>query len=430
MKRVLKIVIAVAAVGAIVTAGVYGHRYVQQRSKPAESPAETQAASVRVAAVRADAVEEALTLTGEVMAIATVEVTPKIAGRLERLALASGAAVTEGTAVAKGEVIAVLEHKDLEARAAQAAAAVKTAEAAVATAGAAVEAAGAGVAAADVALADKKREKERMARLHEQGSATERQRDQAETQHDQAVADGRRAAAELTAARARLAQARAAQAQADAAARLADVTLQEAFLKSPLTGVVCLKHVDPGAMVGPATPIVRVQAMDELKVLVAVPGSALPKIVPDTTAVTVCADAYPDRQFACRISKVYPTVDAATRTATVEIRIRNERNDRGEHLLRPGLYVTARIVVQRKDRVVVVPADVLIRRLGKYYAFVVEGGLARRRLVTLGLRSGERVEIVGGLSLGEGVVVSGQHRLTDGSPVKRVRAGQGEGARP
>jgi len=423
MKRVLKIIAAVVAAAVIITVGMFAFRYIQQRSEPAVQAEEVRAAQVRTAAVAARTIEQALLLTGEIKATAMVEVKPKISGRLERLALEDGTPVTEGTAVREGVVIAILEHRDLQAQVAQATAALNTAKAAVETAKASVAAAEAAVKSAEVTLADKKREKERMESLFKQGSATEKQRDQSVTEYDRAVADKVRYEAERTAAQARLAQADAARNQAAAALQLAEVSFQEAFIRSPLTGVACAKYVDPGAMVGPTTSIVCVQAMDEMKFLVAVPGEILPRISPEQTEVELSVDAYPARKFESRVSKVYPTVDAATRTATVEIVVTNEKDERGEYLLRPGMYATARLVVERKENAVAAPADALVRRLDKYFAFVVQDGVARSRSVKVGVRSGEFIEILDGLSAGEELVISGQHRLTDGTPVQRVEGG-------
>jgi len=395
MKRVPKIIAAIIVVAIILTAGAFAFRYVRQHSKPAAQQQDRQAARVRTAIVQTQAIEEALVLTGEIKATAVVEVKPKISGRLERLALEDGTPVVEGTHVQEGQVVAVLEHRDLQAQVAQARAAVDTAQAAVL--------------AAEVDLKDKQREKVRMENLFEQGSATEQQRDRAVADYDRATAA--------------VAQAKAQLAQAQAALQLAEVTFQEAFLKSPLKGVVCAKYVDPGAMVGPGTPLVCVQPMDKMKFLVAVPGEILPRISPEKTAVALSVDAYPGRKFQSRVSKVYPSVDPATRTATVELVVENEQDERGEYLLRPGMYATARLVVERKDSAVAVPIDALIRQLDRYIAFVVENGVAYSRGVEIGMRSGELVEILGGLSAGEELVVSGQHRLTNGTPVERVQGG-------
>jgi RND family efflux transporter MFP subunit len=290
-------------------------------------------------------------------------------------------------------VVAVLEHKDLQAQVAQARAALETATAAVQ--------------AAEVNLQDAQREKTRMENLFQQGSATEQQRDRAVAAYDRAVAG--------------LAQAKAQLAQAQAALDLAEVTYNEAFLKSPLTGVVTAKYVDPGAMVGPGTAILQVQAMEQLKFIVAIPAESLPRIDPDKTRVDMQVGAYPGRLFKARISQVYPTVETTTRTTTLELLVDNAKNERGEYLLRPGMYAVAKVVLQTKPQAIVVPMDALIRLLDKYYAFVVEDDKAKRREVGLGIRSGQFVEVISGLSAGEELVVSGQHRLVDGTRIERVK---------
>jgi RND family efflux transporter MFP subunit len=366
-------------------------------------------------------------LTGEIKSTALVEVKPKLSGRLERLSLENGTPVAEGTLVKKDEIIAVLEHKDLKAQVDQATAALKTAQAAVETAKASIASAQAGVDAAEIIVANEKRDKERVDNLFNKGVLTENERDQATTEYDRAVADKVRFEAELTANRARRIQAEALVNQARAALQLSEITLQEAFLKSPLTGVVCAKYVDPGAMVGPTTAVVCIQPMNELKFVVSVPGEKLPKIDPSKTVVTISVATYHGHQFQSRISKVYPIIDPATRTATVEIIVKNEQNEKGEYLLLPGMYATARLVVERKENAVVVPADALVRRLDKYIAFVVQDGVARSRIVKVGMRSGEFLEILDGLSAGEELVAGGQHRLTNGTPVERVQSGSAGG---
>jgi len=375
-----------------VVGGFFAYGYVARHSKPPAEQERESAIPVRTAKVRRGAIELAISLTGEVKAVSSVEVKPKISGRLERLALDDGSPVVEGTRVKAGQVIAVLEHKDLEAQVAQANAAIETAKA--------------GITSANVNLKDKQREKLRMENLFKQGSATEKQRDAALADYDRAAASLEQAGAQL--------------AQAQAALQLAEVTLQEAFLRAPMDAVVSEKFVDPGAMVGPATALVCIMPMVELKFLMGVPGPFVPRIVPGRTSVEIKVDAYPGREFPSRIANVYPTMDPATRTATVEIRIRNSTDDAGRYLLRPGMYATGHLVLEKKDNAVVVRADALVRHLNEYYAFVVSDGVARTRSVQLGLRSGEDVEIIKGLSEGEELVVSGQHKLTDATPVERA----------
>ncbi|MGQ9589024.1 MAG: efflux RND transporter periplasmic adaptor subunit [Planctomycetota bacterium] len=420
MRRSGKIFGAVLAAALVVALGAAGLQYAARIARPKADGGDDRAVQVRTAPVRVSAVERAVVLTGEILAAATVDVAAKMPGRLERLELADGTRVDEGTAVKRDATIAVLEHEDLRARLEEATAAAKTAEAALETARASLSAAEAALASVEVSLADAKRERERVENLFREGSATERGRELAEVALARAAAEKSRAEAELGAARARAVQAEAALEQARAAHRLAQVSLEEAFVKSPLDGVVSRRYVDPGAVLGPAAPIVRVEAIDRLKVLVAVPAEILPRLSPGTTPAELAVDSHPGRRFPAQVAKVYPAVDPATRTATVEIAVENERDERGEPILRPGLYATARIVVERKSDAVVVPTDALVRRLEKHYAFVVEGDVARRREVRLGLRTRSEVEVLEGLSPGEELVTSGQERLTDGSRIHRV----------
>ncbi len=380
---------AIAAAG-IGIAAWYGYRVMDRRATPPTEEKGRQAVPVRTATVGTGCVTNSIKLTGELEAIRTVDVMPKIAGRLESLSLEDGTPILEGTKVTNRQVIAVIDHRDITAQLAQARAAVETARATIAT--------------AQVVLRDRLREKNRMGKLFADGSTTEQQRDLADTAHEQAVTE--------------LAQAEARLVQAEAAVELTEVNLTEAFLLAPMDGVISAKYVDPGAMVSPSTKIVQIIPMEELKFLVAVPGPHLRHLAAGRTTMSVVSDAAPDRQFPGVIARIHPMVDPVTRTATVEARLANETDAAGEWVLRPGLYAEGRIVLGIRRDVPVLPADVLLRRGERFLAFVVADGRAETRTLKVGVRDGNLVEIADGLKAGEPVVVAGQHRLTSGQPVR------------
>jgi RND family efflux transporter MFP subunit len=390
MKAVLKRFAYLLATAGIAAAAWHGYHYVNRKATPTLEDKGRPAIPVRTATVGTGSLTHAIKLTGALEATRTVDVVPKIAGRLESLALEDGTPVLEGTKVTNRQILAVIDHRDIAAQLAQARAAVDTARAAIAT--------------AQVVLKDRLREKNRMGKLFADGSTTEQQRDLAETAHEQAVTE--------------LAQAEAKLVQAEAAVELTDVNLTEAFLRAPMDGVVSAKYVDPGAMVNNSTRIVQIIPMEELKFLVAVPGPYLRHLAAGRTTVTVLSDAAPDRNFSGVIARIHPMVDPVTRTATVEVRLANETDAAGEWVLRPGLYAEGRIVLDVRRDVTVLPADVLLRRGERFLAFVVTDGKAETRTLKLGVRDGNRLEIVEGLKAGEQVVVAGQHRLTDGQPVR------------
>jgi RND family efflux transporter MFP subunit len=340
--------------------------------------------AVRTAVAVPSDIDEVLSFTGELESLRTVEVASKLSGRLEKLyATIDGRKVPllEGTAVTNGQHLGVLDTGELEAQ---------------------VSLAGAQVQSAEVTLAEKERERRRIEALFAEEVATEQARDAAATAHESA---------------------KAALAQAQAQLQLARVNLENAFIVSPMDGVVARRYVDPGSMLTASTPVVRIVEMTPLKLVLAVPDRLLSTIRAGQTAVTVALDAVPGRTFDCTVSRVWPTVDAATRTATAEVLLDNERTENGDWLLRPGMYATASLtLVSRKD-VLAVPASAVTRVFDRKVLFVVDGeGTAHARDVATGIRSGERVEILSGLAAGEEYVVMGQNKLTDGVPVARVGA--------
>lgn len=362
--------------------------------KKDSAPVEDQAIAVVVETVKTGSIEQVITLTGELKPLVQVELSPRMGGRLERLSLDDGTPVRENTPVAKGQTLAVLEHRELSARVEQLNASIGTAEAAVRQ--------------AKAESADKQKNKVRMENLFKEGSVTEQQKDLAATAFE--VAD-----AMVQSAQARLTETRAAQQQAQ-------VLLDDAFVKSPIDGIVSRRHVDEGNMVNPASSILSLLPMEKLKFLIDVPAQYLSTIVPDKTDIRLSVDAYPKELFPAKIEKIYPAISPQTRTFTMELSVDNRRNPDGTYLLRPGMYATAGIVLDRRENAVVVPADSLVRLSGKYLAYVVESNVAIRKDVEVGLWSGQQMEIRSGLSAGMQLVIGGQHKLTDNTPVEIITA--------
>lgn len=349
----------------------------------ASSPAAPAAPAIRPVAVRTavaatSSVSENLEFTGDLESPLSVDLASKASGRLDKLELKKGAPVVEGVEVKKGAVLAEIAHGELEAQ---------------------VSLAGAQVQAAEVALADKTREKRRIEALFAENVTTEQARDAAVTAFENAQA---------------------ALAQAEAQLRLARVNLDEAFVKAPMDGVVLERYVDPGAMVNSGTPILRLAQMSPLRLMVSVPARLLPAIHPGSTRVNVRVDGAGGRDFECTVARVFPAVDASTRTARVEILLDNEKDVSGTWLLRPGMYATATLRTAARDGIVLIPAASVIRVLDRHVVFVADGDHARAADVTLGVRSGDSVEIVSGLSAGDEYITMGQNKLTDNSPIDRV----------
>ncbi len=189
--------------------------------------------------------------------------------------------------------------------------------------------------------------------------------------------------------------------------------MENTVLVSPIDGVVTARNLDPGDMTG-GTPILVVgQIRPVVKVMLAVSENDLSQ-VRRGMPVDVTFDAYPDRTFNGTVTRVYPTVDTATRTFQVEVQISNPNED-----IKPGMF--ARVGINLGERTnVVVPDRAIVKQTGSgnRYVYVLSNGRVSYRQVQLGQRLDNSYELLGGIENGDTVVISGQTRLADGVEVE------------
>ena len=391
MKGLVRFLVAVIVLALLGYVGLLTYRTVQERRQQAASKQGPPILRVGVHRVETATLTHTISVTGELEPLASVEVVPKVTGRLERLRLPDGTLIDEGTAVPKGQCIAVLEHSALQA-------AVEAAKAAVKVAWASQEM-------AKVNHEDSLRERKRWENLYDGGSATAQQRDRAATACERCVAGLKLTEAQI--------------AQAQAALRQAEVALNEATIEAPITGVVAAKYVDEGDMVGPARALLHIVQMDTVKVMGQVSERHLSALMPGKTTACLAVDAYPGERFDGVIHRVGTQVDSRTRTLEVEVRVANPN-----HRLKPGMFARLSIALERRENVTVVPDAALMRYASEVYAYVVNNAKVHRRILTLGLSEGTRHEVIKGLKPGDVVVVKGQHMLHEGDMVTIVAEGE------
>lgn len=116
------------------------------------------------------------------------------------------------------------------------------------------------------------------------------------------------------------------------------------------------------------------------------------------------------------ISQLSPAIDADTRTFKGTITINNN-----DYLLRPGMFVKADIITNRKDSVIVIPKSIILSRQRGKTVFVIDRGVAAERLIETGLENLTDVEVIRGLAKNERVVTSGFETLSNRSKVKIIK---------
>ena len=192
-----------------------------------------------------------------------------------------------------------------------------------------------------------------------------------------------------------------------------DNLLENTVLRSPIDGVVTARNYDVGDLYGMSAPIFTVEQIVPVKLLVAISESDYSKVSKGNT-VQIFADAVPGKTFYGKIEKIYPTIDPATRTFTVEVVVDNKYKT-----LRPGMFV--RVAVNfGSNKSVVVPDVAVVKQQGSGERFVYvlnEDGTVTYQLVVLGRRMGTEYEVLEGIEDGAVIVTGGQIRLKDGIKV-------------
>ena len=192
---------------------------------------------------------------------------------------------------------------------------------------------------------------------------------------------------------------------------------ENTFVLAQYDGVISAKSYEDGELYAGAQPILRLTQINELKAYVNVPETYFP-LVKKGMKVNVYSDIYPDKVFPAVIEIVYPTIDPASHTFTLKLRIPNS-----SELIRPGMYVSTVLDLGRTEALVV-PYQAVLRLIGSNnrYVFVDEGGVAKRVFVEIGERHDQTIEISSdSLKVGDPVVTTGQAKLVDGVRLNVVK---------
>ena len=192
---------------------------------------------------------------------------------------------------------------------------------------------------------------------------------------------------------------------------------ENTFVLAQYDGVISAKSYEDGELYAGAQPILRLTQINELKAYVNVPETYFP-LVKKGMKVNVYSDIYPDKVFPAAIEIVYPTIDPASHTFTLKLRIPNS-----SELIRPGMYVSTVLDLGRTEALVV-PYQAVLRLIGSNnrYVFVDEGGVAKRVFVEIGERHDQTIEISSdSLKVGDPIVTTGQAKLVDGVKLNVVK---------
>jgi RND family efflux transporter MFP subunit len=381
---------------------------------------------VEFAVVKRAPVAEQILVVGNLIGAATVQVVPRVNGRLATVT------VQLGDTVRRGQTVAKVEDLEIQEQVRQAQAAYKVSEATIRQRK------------ADLTLATTNRERSKS--LYERQLLPQQTYDDTVARHEAAMAQTDLAQAQFEQAKARLEELK--------------ITLDNTIITSPVDGFVSKRFSDPGAFVGPNSPVVAVVDIRTVRMVANLVEKDM-KRVPVGTHAAVEVDAFPGEKFAGRVSRVAPVFDPATRTAEMEIEIPNS-----SYRLKPGMYSRVSLTVDSRPNALTIPRNALVEIEGKSGVFIATSGGAGRGQgqqgqgsgaqapagggpgnaaggsgqgqsqgapsltakflpVQIGIRDGEHIEVTSGLDDGARVITTGAGALKDGDRI--VAGGSGDG---
>jgi len=316
-------------------------------------------------------VDYKVSAVGSVDAFENVQITARVSGAVE------GVHFKEGDKLKKGAPLAEIEPQRYSLAAASARAAVQRSEAAVSEA---------------------ERELERAEKLRAEGVAS---------------------SVEVANWQTKLATAQAEVAQSKAALGVAELNLRDARVRAPINGTIQTRNVQTGQYVQTGAVLATLIRRDPMLVRFRVTEPEAAKLSVGTTARFRVKDN-PD-EYSARITYVAGSADSNSRMVSVIGEIENPVD-----ALRPGTFAEISVPIGSTERALVAPETAIRPSERGFLAFVVEGDVARPRVLQLGLRTPDGlVEVKSGLKPGEQLVIRGAEALKDGVKVRVSEARPG-----
>jgi HlyD family secretion protein len=387
-------------------------------SKP--PAAETGAAApVQVTAVTQATIRRIVEGDGVLFPRDQASVMPKLSAPVQKFY------VNRGDHVRQGQLLAVLENRDLTASAAEGKGAVEQAKSNLrATEGATIPES-VGKAEIDLQAARDARDNAKKVldtreQLFQQGALARRPVDESQLAYSQALAQYRVADEHLKALQSvsNEEQIKGATAQVESAkAHYEALEAQVAYSRvtSPIAGIVADRPINVGEMANPGSPLITVVDISRVVARVDVPQNAASAVKQGQTAI-ITQPGNSD-QMEGKVTVVSPAANPNTTTVQVWIEIANV----GERL-KPGSAVHAAISSEVYKAATVVPVAAILpaEEGGTAVLTVSQDSIAHRRAVKLGVREGSQVQVLSGVTPGEEVVVVGGIGLDDKAKVKIV----------
>ena len=328
---------------------------------------------------------------GTVQAGATVNLASKLMGTIEKVK------VREGDQVKTGDVLVVIDQRQVDAG-------YRQAEANLAEAKKALDAS---MSSREAALASARLSRatyDRYLNLQKQDSVSAQEFDEVEARYREATAGVKRAEAMVETATARIHQ-------AEAGLASASVTRRDAVITAPGDGIITSKLVDEGDLASPGMPLLSMDTTDGYRVDAILPENYFQEVKPGQS-VRVTVPAIREEALPGTIRTIVPAADQHSRSFLIKVTLPQDL------AVKSGMFARVEVPLGRTSKMLIPPRAVIHQ--GQLTALFVlkDQDIARFRLIRLGRTSPEGVEVLSGLETGERFAVELVPQLRDGVRVE------------
>ncbi len=318
-------------------------------------------------------ISSALSFTGDIAAIQESSIFPRVNGNIER------EFVDIGDYVHKGQSLALIDTTIYSENARQARAAYLQANA---------------------TLANSRLTYQRDKSLLDQNLIATQDLDNAHTAYKVAVAQEEAAAANL---------------------KNAQVQLGYCRVVAPFSGYITRRFFDPGTYVTSSTnasssTLFYLADISKVKVMVDVLEEDIP-LLPEVEDVQIKVDAYANKTFHGKITRMSQQLDLSTRTMPVEVDIANPQG-----LLKPGMFASVDLIFDKRENTIILPTQVVMSDDSGNYVYTLDkGDVVHKNYVKIGVTHDNRKQIVSGVNGNDQVVFMGYNLVRDGMKVRVAR---------
>lgn len=348
--------------------------------------------------------------TGSVHPYQEITVYPRIAGQLTNYS------VYPGDRVSTGQILAKLDAGERLTEVAEAVAKADSMETSLEAAQIELSEQRQEIERLAAELSYRQKKRDRFALLVKEGAISQDQYDIEDTNATTAQVALKAARVKLRRLEAQVLSARSELKQAKAQKNTASIMKGYTKLRSPITGIVQERMVDPGVVVQPGMGVLKIGDYQKIRLRANVAQQDAVNVKVGTPMVAKVPGSNV-QEITGRITSIFPQTNSNTRTVTVEAVVNNP----GTQLL-SGQFLEMEIITARQPNALSVSRSALTEFKDQTAIWVIDGEVGRRKIVTTGLISGEQVEITNGLKPGDMVITSGHAKLMENSRVAVVDA--------